>query len=48
MIEYITKKNGVIDVRLFDYEHNQTIGLSADMLLDVDEIVADIVANRLS
>lgn len=48
MIEYITKKNGVIDVRKFNYEHNQTIGLTVDMLLNRDEIVADIVVNRLS
>lgn len=48
MIEYITKKDGVIDARKFNYEHNQTIGLTVDMLLNRDEIVADIVVNRLS
>ncbi len=47
MIEYITKKNGIIDLRYFEYEHGQTIGLTTYMLLCVDEIVADII-NRLS
>jgi len=48
MTEYITKKNGIIDARNFEYENDRTIGLTSDMLLSIDEIVADIIVNRLS
>lgn len=48
MIEYITKKNGTIDVRYFEYKDDKTVGLTSDMLLTEDEIVADIIINRLS
>ncbi len=48
MTSYIIKENNTIIIKEFKYVDGSTIGLTADMLLNSDEIVYDIVTNRLS
>jgi len=47
-VKYIVKFNGLINIKQFDYDEQTTIGLTSEMLLSVDEIVYDIITNRLS
>lgn len=47
-VSYITKEDGIISVKKFDYVDDVTVGLSPEMFLTEDEIVYDIVNNRLS
>jgi len=48
MISYIVKENRTIAVKKFEQVDGTTEGLTAGMLLNRDEIVYDIVTNRLS
>ena len=48
MASYIVKENGEIVIKQFEVVDLVSQGLTADMLLSVDEIVYDIVNNRLS
>ena len=48
MISYVIKEKGQIVVKQFDVVDSVAQGVTADMLLDRDEIVYDIVNNRLS
>jgi len=48
MISYVVKENGQIAIRQFEVVDGVSQGLTPDMLLNVDEIVYDIVNNRIS
>lgn len=50
MVNYIVKDNGLIKKKTFDYDKDahETIGLTSDMFLNSDEIIYDIVNNKLS
>jgi len=48
VVNYIVKENNVIKNKEFEYEEGVTIGLTSEMFLTRDEIVYDIVTNRLS
>jgi len=48
VVNYIVKENNVIKDKNFEYEEGVTIGLTSDMLLTRDEIIYDIITNRLS
>jgi hypothetical protein len=47
MVSYVVKENGEIAIKQFEVVDGVSKGLTADMLLSVDEIVYDIVNNRL-
>lgn len=47
-VSYIIKENGTIKDKEFEYVDDCTVGLTTDMFLTSDEIVYDIVTNRLS
>lgn len=49
-IYYILKDNdnGLIKVKEFEYIDGKSIGLTTDMFLNVEEIVHDIITNRLT
>lgn len=48
MINYVVKENGLITIKQFEVIDGLSIGLTSEMLLSKDEIVYDIVTNRLS
>jgi len=47
MINYVVKDNGIIKAKDFEIVDNETVGLKADMYLTEDEVVNDIITNRL-
>ncbi len=47
MTSYIIKENRTIMSKEFEHVDDCTVGLTADMLLNSDEIVYDIINNRL-
>lgn len=47
-VNYRVKEDGIITSKQFDYIDGVTVGLTPELLLDEDEIVYDIVTNRLS
>jgi len=48
VIEYIVKENGIIKLKSFEIVDGIVEGLTSDMFLTRDEIVYDIITNRLS
>jgi len=48
MISYVVKENGLIMIKQFETVDNVSVGLTTEMLLNKDEIVYDIITNRLS
>ena len=47
-VTYITKEDGIIKLKEFDIVEGGAVGLTPEMFLTRDEIVYDIVNNRLS
>ncbi len=47
-VNYIVRFNGLITEKRFNVIDRDTIGLTSEMFLNVDEIVYDIITNRLS
>ncbi len=48
MINYVVKHNGKVDVKDFEIVDNNAVGLNVDMFLSIDEIVYDIISQRLA
>lgn len=47
MINYVVKINDIISSKPFEIVDNNAVGLNEDMFLSIDEIICDIIAERL-